>query len=497
MTHTVGGHLLPLLDCVAEPPARVGRKASVLAWAQAHGMATPGGLVLTSARFWQVLEASGLREQARYLEDAALRLDPVHTVDMAAALHAALGASAVADMALADARRAFAALGVDRLVCRSSSALEDGRNAAFAGVFVSVLDLTTIEALAQAIVTCWRSAFAPTAIQYLLRMRTEPIDFSLAVLIQPQIPADWYGLYVSADPLSGRREPQIELSNGGPDALVNGAPATLTARRVRGAWTGPAADLGALEPAMEWVFEAARRLSEHLGSEVDVEFALPPVGEPVLLQGRPLTRSPATARAVAAPPALGARILGRRCAPGSALGYVAATGERAAVGGPRVAVVETLTPADYGIVFRHAAIVMTEDTSPLGHVAILCRELGVPLVCGVGAAAAELNGRWVVVDGDVGTVQAVEPPRQAHLSPARASDAGPLVMTDLELRLRLLAEGRGSAEPIAEGDDLLRKVARRLGAPRSELMSVPLADAGRASLDVLTAASRRSGRDSP
>ena len=45
---------------------------------------------------------------------------------------------------------------------------------------------------------------------------------------------------------------------------------------------------------------------------------------------------------------------------------------------------------------------MEQDASPLSHVAVLCRELGVPLVCGVAGARANLAGRRVVVDGGTG-----------------------------------------------------------------------------------------------
>ncbi len=104
-------------------------------------------------------------------------------------------------------------------------------------------------------------------------------------------------------------------------------------------------------------------------------------GRPVLLQCRPLT-------AVAAPGREAPR--GRRWSGWPSTPWVGDT-----VGG--IAVVDRLTTADYGIVFRSAAVVMQQEASSLSHVAILCRELGVPLVCGV-AGARSLIGRRVAVD---------------------------------------------------------------------------------------------------
>ena len=82
--------LIPLDACAGLDPADVGRKASVLAWASARGLPTPGGVVLPASRFWAALAACGARKQAHYLAASAMRLDPRHSMDLAAGIHAAL-----------------------------------------------------------------------------------------------------------------------------------------------------------------------------------------------------------------------------------------------------------------------------------------------------------------------------------------------------------------------------------------------------------------------
>lgn len=427
--------LIPLADCASRPVGRVGRKAAVLAWAVGAGMRTPGGVVLPADRFWSALDLCGALERARYLESTALRLDPRHVIDLAASVAAALRSPEVAALAAEDGREAFDELGrsavgraAHRVVCRSSAAMEDGRLAAFPGVFLSVLGMQTPDALAAAIVECWRSAFSADAMRYLLRLRVEPVDLSLALMIQPQVEAAWSGVYVSD-------RAQADLSDAGTDAVVSGRVATVrAARRPDGRWAGVDAAPG-LETALEAVHRAASRLAGHLGSSVDVEFALPTAAaEPVILQCRPLTPSATPAR----------RVVGMAFDPHG-------DGDPAGV-----AVADHLPTADYGVVFRAAAVVLAQEVSPLSHVAILCRELGVPLVCGVPGAPA-LIGRRVAVEGRTGVVEIV------HDQPTARGPATPVVapparaMPAVELLLRVLV-GTGPGQSPAS-------VAARLAGP--------------------------------
>jgi pyruvate, water dikinase len=445
----------------------------VLAWAESNGLRTPGGLVLPAEAFWEALDACDALAQARYLQGAALRLDPRHTLDIAAAIAAAMDSRAVAGLAAAAAQAAFAALAPPPLVCRSSSAMEDGHRAAFSGVFTSVLDLCSAGALAAAVAECWRSAFSPTAVRYLLRVGAEPLDLGVALLLQRQVVAPWYGVYVSSDPVTGAGEARADLTDVGPDAVVGGAVTPLRAVRRDEGWTGTDAH-PELEPSLEAVHRAAACLARHLGAEVDLEFALPePGGEPVILQCRPLTavRGPVEAT----PPAeTGTVLAGRPCAAGRASG----------MGGETVAVVDRLTTADYGVVFDHTAIVAEDDASPLSHLAILCRELGVPFVCGVEGARTALVGRWVTVDGGTGLVEIAEKAAAAAPPVDGAGDVEP-TLSRLELVLRVLAEAEPGADPAAEAERILRRYGEALGAAGARVTAHPIAAADRGRLERL------------
>lgn len=413
-------------------------------------MATPGGFVVPAERFWDAADACGVGGQVRYLEASALRLDPAQALAVAASITEGMRSPALDALASAEAEAGFARLGSAPLVCRSSSAMEDGVAAAFPGVFVSVLDISSPAALAAAIGTCWRSAFSPAAVGYLLRVGAEPLDFSLALLLQGQVDASWYGVYVSVDPVTGAAEPLADLSNAGPEALVGGGTATLRARRRPGGWAG-IDEAPALATSLEAVRRAALMLGQRLSAEVDVEFALPAAGaEPVILQCRPLTHVGTAVAGPGDPP----EVRGRPCAAGRAAGMVGEPGG--------IAVVDHLTPADYGIVLSYAGVVMERDASPLSHVAVLCRELGVPFVCGVAGARAALAGRRVVVDGGTGSVELAGAGELASRARPIPVPAEP-VMSAVELVLRVFAGGRLGQPPAAAAERLLEGYAGAMG----------------------------------
>ncbi|WP_028350258.1 PEP/pyruvate-binding domain-containing protein [Bradyrhizobium murdochi] len=454
-------HLVRLEDCADEPIRRVGHKAALLGWAQKEGLQTAGGWVLPADLFWAAMQAAKVASQVRYLEENALRLDPQHTRQLAGAIRGALAGDVLEEFARIDAAAAHDRLDTPRLVCRSSAAMEDGRVAAFPGVFASSLDLTSPRSLAKAIVDCWRSVFSPVAIDYLLRMRAEPVDFSIAILIQRQIAATWYGLYVSADPITGVPLPRAELTDVAPDALVGGKSATLQARYEAGCWSGAEAADG-VDDALEILRRWSTKLEERLHSEVDIEFAIPTQGSPLLLQCRPLTgKTPARDLDVQRGAGQN-RIFGRPCAGGNVIGF--------AIDGPlptgkarkRIAVIDRIGADSYDLVFGYDGVIVEQDVSPLSHVAILCREVGVPLISGIADARALLKGRWVAVDGAGGYVEMVARP-VPDISVASLDIAVEPTLTTLELLLRVLAEARPGQDIAAERDRIARVYSRALG----------------------------------
>lgn len=475
--------LIPLLECAGVPADRVGRKAVMLGWATAEGISTPGGFVLPAECFWAALQACRVAEQARYLAHNALRLDPRQTHAVAAAIRVALASNSLEKEAASIAEQVFPRLGSSRVVARSSAAMEDGATAAFPGIFVSIIDIRSPEALALAIASCWRSAFSVRAIDYLLRVRAEPVDFSLAILLQPFVDTAWYGLYVSIDPVGGAQEPRVDLSSAGPDALVGGAAATLTATFTRGRWTG-SPEIAALAGALEGVHRAADLFVVKVGTAVDIEFALPARGEVVILQCRPITGL-RTSADIGRGKALRGALHGRGCSGGKVTGTVVdMIAEPLNDGVPRIAVLDALAPDSYRIVFAVDGLVTEADASPLGHIAILCRELGIPFVSGVAGARARFSGRSATLDGRLGTLAPASDLRRAA-KPAPPIERAEVAISSLELIMRVLAEIPMGGTFAVEAERTAMRYARALGARHWHVLPANLALSELAALEPL------------
>jgi phosphohistidine swiveling domain-containing protein len=247
--------------------------------------------------------------------------------------------------------------------------------------------------------------------------------------------------------------------------------------------------------SLEGVHRAALVLACHLGTDVDVEFALPAAGgEPVILQCRPITGGIGPPLVGDAGTVTGRMLLqGRAGAAGSATGVATdpfhSTGQ---VEEPRrIAVVGVVTTADYEIVFRHAAVVTERDASPLSHVAILCRELGVPLVCGVNRARDLLIGRLVAVDGAAGEVRILDDETAARgpgtgVPPPPRSEAT-VAISAVELVLRVIAEGGPGRRPADEAGRIARRYARALGTDSVDIVGHPVGPGDLAQVEQLGA----------
>lgn len=222
---------------LARDPAVVGAKAAALARASAYGLPVLPGTVLT-------VDGAG-----RFLRNDA-------TV-------------------ATELSRIWSNLGPP-LVVRSSSTVEDQGSSSMAGMFTSVLGVTT-----------WDDFLAAIA-----RVLASAGDAPMGVLIQPQLDAQRGGVMFGLDPVTGRRDTLVLATVlGGPDALVSGRSTgsrsvlTLGGRRLETTGEGPrptraeARHLAALAALANRAF----------GGPQDVEWAIDQAGKLWLLQSRPIT----------------------------------------------------------------------------------------------------------------------------------------------------------------------------------------------------------------
>jgi phosphohistidine swiveling domain-containing protein len=236
--------VVELTEPAAIDPDLAGAKAANLARANAAGLPTLPGFVLTTA--WLPSDRAVLRAAWRDVSNGG-RL-PV--------------------------------------VVRSSSTGEDGGASSMAGVFESVLDVEGETALFEAVETVLGSAAAARTAGL--------VDAPMAVLVQPMLRPRWGGVLFGADPISGRRDRIVVAAvPNGPAALVSGEVDGWTAvldrrgrvREDRSAAAAPRPPSDVLRA----LAGLASRTAEVFGGPQDVEWAVDADLGLVLLQARPIT----------------------------------------------------------------------------------------------------------------------------------------------------------------------------------------------------------------
>lgn len=105
---------------------------------------------------------------------------------------------------------------------RSSSALEDGQENSFAGLFQTCLNVQSMDEIACAIKTCWAAIFDERIQQYMQKHRITD-TLRMGLILQCLVPAEKSGVIFTVDPVQGRdTEMLIEACFGLGEALVSG-----------------------------------------------------------------------------------------------------------------------------------------------------------------------------------------------------------------------------------------------------------------------------------
>jgi phosphoenolpyruvate synthase/pyruvate phosphate dikinase len=472
--------VLELSNDAAAATARVGGKAAGLARAVRTGMRVPETRVVGVDAFHAFAREAGVSHTIALLESSIGTLADAHVRGLARDIVGALRAVPPPAHVQAALRRARAELGPGPLICRSSAVAEDGIAMSFAGAFRSIGGILDEDALAAAAIACWCSLFDDRALTLAARARTSTRGvrrtLAMALVIQHEIQPYAGGVAFTRDPLGSQAGDASAASNAAAQHVavtvveaVAGSPANLVAGRVEpwryvreegapddgwrlAACPAPEADDAQLDrgpltrEALHHVAEACRRLASDAGTDVDVEFALTAdTDAPCILQCRPIVdpaaevaprRHDIDAGATAAIGRLVADVprqqaAGVACAPGTATGpgidirrldrhaWPAEDELRSAI-----LLLDRLTLDDYDFLFRCAAIVTELRDAQLSHVAIACREIGIPYVAGIVDARARLHGMPLIVNGAAGIVaiapSRLEPPFDPHVEPEHA-----------------------------------------------------------------------------
>ena len=250
------------------------------------GLPVPDGFVVTTDAYSGVISPPDLKisELAAAGQGAAIRT-AVEAITMPTDIR-----TAIAD--------AYARLGAGPVAVRSSATAEDLPGAAFAGQQDTYLNVVGEAAVIDAVRRCWASLWTDRAIAYRSRMKIDPDDVTIAVVVQRMINADFAGVMFTADPVSGDRETiMIDASTGLGEAVVSGLVSPDhypldDQGQIRSFQPG---DLHRTQRLRDAVLAELTRLgvlvAKHFGRPQDIEWAYAD-DQIWLLQARPMTALP-------------------------------------------------------------------------------------------------------------------------------------------------------------------------------------------------------------
>jgi pyruvate,water dikinase len=284
------------------------------------------------------------------------------------------------------------------LAVRSSAVGEDGSATSHAGIYHSELNVPR-HRLLDRYREVVASAFTPAAVSYRYARGLTAAESSMAVGCLRMVEATASGIMFSRSP--ERQAEDLVVISG-----ARGVAAGIARHQDAPVWSGPPADPSRAERLdRRGDLGACVHRAPAGGTSVipDVEWAIDPSGQVVVLQTRPLVTMAASASMEAMPadelPLLAEG--GATACPGVAAGpVVVVRGEADLAGFPDggVLLAHHSSPVFIEVMTRCAAIV-TEVGSPTGHMAILAREYGVPAIVGMtDATRAITEGEVVTVD---------------------------------------------------------------------------------------------------
>ena len=239
------GNLLVNLQSDENPQIRqVGGKAASLIRLTQAGFSVPTGSVLTTDFFAPWVEQVEQHPRWHHVVSALnnIRTPQPNAKDRETLTHACNELKqTTTDFAFTQAQRSALdeiRLGMadHRFAIRSSSPEEDLANASFAGLYETVLSVTSAS-LEAAVGRCFRSCLDARVLIYKREMQFDQFSPSIAVVVQRQIASDVAGVAFSINPLNNDfDELLINASWGLGEALVSGdiTPDSLVIDKVDG-----------------------------------------------------------------------------------------------------------------------------------------------------------------------------------------------------------------------------------------------------------------------
>jgi len=159
-----------------------------------------------------------------------------------------------------------------RYAVRSSADIEDDPRHSFAGQFKTVLDVTGVDGVWQAIQEVWQSAGGTAAATYLARQDARVGGPRMAVVIQEMAAPQVSGVAFSRNPITGLDEVVVEAVAGSGEALVQKGVTPERWVNKWGDWIAQAEQSLFPQAVMDEIAAQTRRIARALGQAVDLEW---------------------------------------------------------------------------------------------------------------------------------------------------------------------------------------------------------------------------------
>lgn len=418
--------VLPLTSSPLKSELVGGKCAALAELAQALHLPIPAGFVITVNSFHYLLEYNDLRNPINTIL-AAIDLQRPETLAQSSQelIELVRNAEIPPDIqdAVLTAHAALPAPGQDRrlrVAVRSSAVNEDG-DCSFAGQYATFLDVEKDD-LPASYLNVLASKYTPEALAYRINSGLSDDETPMAVLVLEMVDAKASGVIYTIDPAGLEEQTDshlwIHAVQGLGDTLVSGRviPQVLMVDRRDASIAHPVPSSPPAPDRTELLTDAqvaaladgALRIERHCETPQDIEWALTKTGEIRFLQSRPLHRqSPSApeggepaAIAIDAPPLLqGGTMAALGQARGPAYRVDASHPVEEVPAGSILVVNETL-PSHVRVLQRVQGV-LAGLGSVAGHFSTVCREFGIPLICGLENRIETLeHGQIITMDAE-------------------------------------------------------------------------------------------------